>query len=316
MALPRQMFFNGPMDLQHLRSFVAIAEEGHLTRASERLFTSQPAISAQIKALEEELGVTLFDRTPRGMSLTPQGERLLDRARRILEDSEDLLRQARQLRGEVLGCLRIGLNTDARYLRVAELHALLRERHPRLELQFLPGMSVEHIAAVRVGKLDAAFISGDCGDERMSLLELDRTRLHVAAPGSWRERLENADLAELARQPWVQTSPDCIHFRLVEELFESHCCKPGNTLIADQEDALVSLVKSGAGLGVLRADEIERHGDDGSLFALPVELPALPLRMITLKKHRDQPPIRALFAALESVWGLEAARSEEDSTAI
>ena len=61
------------MELYHLRTFVTVAEEGHLTRASERLFTSQPAVSAHIKALEEELGVTLFDRTPRGMQLTPAG---------------------------------------------------------------------------------------------------------------------------------------------------------------------------------------------------------------------------------------------------
>ncbi|MCP5237554.1 MAG: LysR family transcriptional regulator [Zoogloeaceae bacterium] len=53
------------MELYHLRTFVTVAEEGHLTRASERLFTSQPAVSAHIKALEEELGVTLFERTPR-----------------------------------------------------------------------------------------------------------------------------------------------------------------------------------------------------------------------------------------------------------
>ncbi len=300
------------MDLQHLRSFVAVAEEGHLTRASDRLFTSQPAISAQIKALEEELGVTLFERTPRGMSLTPHGERLLGQARQILASSEDFLQQARQIRGDVLGCLRIGLNTDADYLRIPTLHALLRERHPHLELQFLPGMSVDNIAAVRVGKLDAAFISGDCNDSRMSLLTLDRTRLHIAAPGAWKERLRGMDIADLARQPWVQTSPDCIHFQLVEQLFGEHCCQPGSTLIADQEDALVSLVKSGAGLGILREDEIQRHSADGSLYALPIELLRLPLRMICLGKQRDQPLLRALFSALEAVWGLQA---DEDSSA-
>ena len=293
------------MDLQHLRSFVAVAEEGHLTRASDRLFTSQPAISAQIKALEEELGVTLFERTPRGMSLTPHGERLLDQARGILASSEDFLRQARRIRGDVLGCLRIGLNTDAEYLRVSELHALLRERHPHLELQFLPGMSSDNIAAVRVGKLDAAFISGDCPDARMSCLVLDQTRLHIAAPADWKSRLAGLDIADLAELPWVQTSPGCIHFQLVEALFKDHCCNPGSTLIADQEDALVSLVRSGAGLGILRDDELRRHSADGSLFGLPIELPRLPLQMIALRKHRDQPTLRALFDALRTVWGIE-----------
>ena len=299
------------MDLQHLRSFVAVAEEGHLTRASERLFTSQPAISAQIKALEEELGVTLFQRTPRGMSLTPHGERLLDQARGILASSEDFLRQAHQIRGDVLGCLRIGLNTDAGYLRVPELHALLRERHPHLELQFLPGMSSDNIAALRVGKLDAAFISGDCPDARMSGLLLDRTRLHIAAPASWRHRLADLDITGLARLPWVMTSPGCIHFQLIEALFRDHGCSPDSTLIADQEDALVSLVRSGAGLGILRDDELKRHNADGSLFGLPIELPRLPLQMITLQKHRDQPTLLALFDALRTVWQLEEQASDQ-----
>ena len=315
MAHARQILCNVRMDLQHLRSFVAVAEEGHLTRASERLFTSQPAISAQIKALEEELAVILFDRTPRGMKLTPHGERLLAQARAVLAGSEALLQQARQIRGDVLGCLRIGLNTDADYLRIPALHALLRERHPNLELQFQSGMSADNIAAVRVGKLDAAFISGACNDSRMSRLELDRTRLQIAAPGAWRQRLAGKGIAELAREPWVQTSPGCIHFQLVESLFSEHCCTPGSTLIADQEDALVSLVKSGAGLGIMRDDEIRKHSADGGLHALPIELPRLPLQIICLQKQRDQPGLRALFAALERVWGLVEDGRERSSGA-
>jgi len=63
------------MELYQLKTFVTVAEEGHLTRAAERLFTSQPAISAHIKSLEEELGVTLFHRTPKGMQLTTEGEK-------------------------------------------------------------------------------------------------------------------------------------------------------------------------------------------------------------------------------------------------
>ena len=73
------------MDLHHLRTFVAVAEENHLTRAAERLFVSQSAVSSHIKALEGELGVVLFHRTPKGMTLSREGERLLGRVRRILD---------------------------------------------------------------------------------------------------------------------------------------------------------------------------------------------------------------------------------------
>ncbi len=72
------------MDLNHLRSFVAVAKFGHLTRASEALHLSQPALSSHIKTLEEQFGVTLFERTPTGMTLTPSGRRLLVEAEQII----------------------------------------------------------------------------------------------------------------------------------------------------------------------------------------------------------------------------------------
>jgi len=76
------------VELRHLRYFVAIAEEGHVGRAAERLHVSQPSLSAQIHDLERELGATLFERTPRGMRMTPAGEKFLAHARRTLREAE------------------------------------------------------------------------------------------------------------------------------------------------------------------------------------------------------------------------------------
>ena len=122
------------MELTHLRTFVAVAEEAHLTRAAERLFTSQPAVSAQLKVLEETLGVSLFNRQPKGMKLTPAGERLLIQARTALEAAGALMEQARALRGETLGRLSLGINSDFDFLRLGEMTQSFNEQYSGIEL--------------------------------------------------------------------------------------------------------------------------------------------------------------------------------------
>lgn len=82
------------MSLTQIEYFVAVAEEGHVGRASRRLRVSQPPLSRQIRALEQELGVTLFDRTARGMTLRTEGRRFLTRARRVLEELGAARREA------------------------------------------------------------------------------------------------------------------------------------------------------------------------------------------------------------------------------
>src|SRR2546425_886255 len=89
------------MDFNRLRSFAAVAEAGHLTRAAEKLHLSQPALSAQIKALEDELDLTLFERTSTGMALTAAGKRLLAEADKILAASQTFEAEARALKGGV-----------------------------------------------------------------------------------------------------------------------------------------------------------------------------------------------------------------------
>jgi len=109
------------MELYQLKTFVAIAHEGSLTRAAERVFTSAPAVSAQLKALEDELGVKLFERTPRGMTLTDAGRRMLDEAERTLASATRMRSAAEQIRGAVQGMVRFGTVVDPVALRLGDV---------------------------------------------------------------------------------------------------------------------------------------------------------------------------------------------------
>ena len=116
------------MEFTHLRSFVAVAEHGHLTRAAETLHLSQPALSGQIKSLEENLGVSLFERHPSGMTLTASGKHLLTHARGILAAVQQLRHAASSLHLQPTGRLRIGTVLDASFLRVGHLLARPAEK--------------------------------------------------------------------------------------------------------------------------------------------------------------------------------------------
>ena len=106
------------MDYTRLRAFVTVAREGNLTRAAERLFLSQPALSLQLKRLQESLGVTLFERMPRGMRLTEAGRTLLPAAERSLNAVAEFRAAAVGLKGMVGGRLRVGTIVDPEFLRL------------------------------------------------------------------------------------------------------------------------------------------------------------------------------------------------------
>lgn len=292
------------MELYHLRTFVTVAEERHLTRAAERLFTSQPAISAHIKALEEELGLTLFERTPRGMQLTPAGAQLLERAQQALAAAQGFLHQARGMKGELMGTVRIGLNTDAEFLRLPELQARLVAAHPRLEIEYHAGRTGTNIPALRVGRLDVAFVSGDCDEPLLESCYLRDEELAVAVPDKLRGQTGAGDIAALARLPWVYTSPECSYYRSIQALFQAHGCEPVKAVMSEQEDALWAMIRLGQGLGIVRREHIDRPENAGHLHALALNLPPLPLHFAWLRKRANDPLVRALRTVVAEMWGV------------
>jgi DNA-binding transcriptional LysR family regulator len=160
------------MELRHLRYFVAIAEERSFTRAAERLWIAQPGLSAQIRRLEAELGVRLFDRHTRGVDLTAAGELFLERARVALAAAEVASATGRDLEAGVVGSLRLGVSTGPRWRGTsAVLERFTRERSG-VELTVLEGHGGTLWRDLRDRRLDAVVAPSTFGSADLRRLDL------------------------------------------------------------------------------------------------------------------------------------------------
>ncbi len=173
------------MDLRHLRHFVAVAEEGHITRAAARLGMQQPPLSQSIRALEDELELQLFRRKPRGVELTEAGRGLLDDAQAILAHVERALARAtRTARGEQ-GRIVVGFTSSAPFHPfVQRVIRLFRERHPLVSLVLEESGTGDLVDALRTERLDAAFIRSPVPEgEGIAVHELFKERMFPPLPG-------------------------------------------------------------------------------------------------------------------------------------
>jgi LysR family transcriptional regulator, hydrogen peroxide-inducible genes activator len=174
------------LKLKDLRYLVALADERHFGRAAQRSYVSQPTLSAQLKKLEEYLGVQLVERQPKQVTLTEAGQQIVSRARRILEASDEVLALARSHRDPLAGKLRIALlPTIGPYLlpRVArEIHKAL----PRLELQLYEYQTAPMLEKLSLGQLDLGILALPVDMEGLEARQLYAEPFALAIPAQHR----------------------------------------------------------------------------------------------------------------------------------
>lgn len=286
------------MDIAQLRTFVAVAREGSITRASELLHLSQPAVSAHIKAIEESLDLTLFERTPRGMRLTSDGQRLLLKAEQTLSAHRDLVAEATRIKGRLSGALRLGAGGRSNDGAIGRLLALLAERHPDVDVTLEHGTSLGVLAGLRSGTLDAGFYNeaGD-PDPDLATLEVSRFTIDVVAPPGVIALAEAPDWGALAELPWIYPTASACCGRTAESLFKAHHFRPRRILSVDREDVTRTLIASGVGVGLLHED---RALEAASRREVEIVFKA-PSRVSVLFAHlasRAQEPLLAAVAGL------------------
>src|SRR3954470_3857144 len=172
------------MELRHLRYFVAIAEERSFTRAAERLWVAQPGLSTQIRRLESELGVQLFERHTRGVDLTDAGELFLERARTALAAADAARSTGHDLEEGLVGSIRLGIVTGAGWPGTSALLGHFGRERPAVELTAVEAYGGTLLRDLRDGRLDAMIAPSEFGSADLPRVRLGREPwLLLTGPG-------------------------------------------------------------------------------------------------------------------------------------
>ncbi len=245
-----------PMELHQLRYFIAAAEELSITSAAKRLHLSQPALSRQILALEDELGVPLFQRLKKRIHLTDAGRFFLDRARQLVCDSETSIQQVRERFGDGKRTIRLGFLTIFLDDIVTPAVLALRRESPLTEVALFELSPRAQLDRLRDGEIDLAILGNLAEQDKASFSRrrLMRSPMEVVLPEdhqlSSRKRLK---LKELADEPFVSLSDAVFPGR---RLFLRSICResgfePRITNECDSLPLLLAAVASGSGVALL-----------------------------------------------------------------
>ena len=288
------------MELRQLRYLVALADERHFTRAAAREHIAQPALSQQIRRLEQEVGLALVERTTRRVTVTEAGQTLVARARRILSEVDSATAEMQALAGVRTGHVMVGTMHTMGPVDVSAALAVFHQRHPAVELTVREQSSEELAEMLRDDGLDLAFLSVT---ERMEshglgLHQLVSEELVVVLPRDHRLAARGTlRMAELAGEHFISYREGARLRELLTFAARHAGFEPQIKLESNESERIKRLVARDMGVAILPRSDAERPGTDLAMAALTE--PAL-RRDITLawREGRRLAPAAAEFLAL------------------
>jgi DNA-binding transcriptional LysR family regulator len=238
------------MELRHLRYVVAVAEELHFGRAAIRLRISQPPLSQQIRQLEEELGVKLFDRTKREVRLTDAGKQIVDEARQILSHVDHFVNVAARVGEGAIGHLSVAGPGGVNEILIDTLR-VFASRYPgvRIELQFMN--TALQIEALREKNIHVGFLNLPVNDSSLKLEIVRREPMCLAMPKAHPlSRYRRVPLAALADHPFILFARRCSPG--LHDLITTTCKNAGfsQNVVHEVDNVVASLTLVRAGLGL------------------------------------------------------------------
>ncbi|PON11782.1 hypothetical protein C2W62_43035 [Candidatus Entotheonella serta] len=289
-------------ELQHLRTFVAVAEVGSVTGAAKRLFLSPPAVSAHIQKLEDELQVPLFIRTSQGMEVTAQGQVLRAKAEQALQVAQNVVRQAAELQSQLHGRVTFGINASPQILRLAPIIEHLQAAHTGIDLALVHSATGKILESLRTAALDIGYVFGPVTDRALMAHHLGIIDLVIAVPRRFANQVPQAEWAHMAELPWLYSDVYCPFQEMIDACFAARGLRARRAVETNDEATKCDLVRAGLGLALLDRGEAGVLAAEGAAVIREPEPMPCDLSLVYAAQRADDALIQAVVASVCHIW--------------
>lgn len=293
------------MTLSELRFVVAVAKERNFRRASEKCYVSQPALSLAIKKLEEDLGVTIFERSRTDISPTPIGEKIIEQAIRALEEVNQIRAIAKQGNNQLSGAFRLGLIYSVGPYLLPEVIPILRETAPEMPLDIEENLTAVLETQLKGGVIDAAIIALPFEIPGINTLPLYDEQYVVMIPANhhWKDR-EHISAEELADENvLLLNSGHCYSHQVLEACPD--LSRKGQVLQGNSLETIRNMVASNLGITVLPSSAATERYTNPLVKVIPFSAPA-PMRRIALAWRKSYAREMAVNCVAEAIRAIRS----------
>ncbi len=262
------------MDFNKLQSFLVLAEVKNFTKAAELLYLSQPALTKQIQALENELGVTLFNRVGKSTFLTVEGEMLVNYAKQTIASYNNALEHIRQIQNLEEGTLNFGATNFIGSYLMPEIIAQFKEKYPKITINMTINQSSNILNKLHLNMLEFAFVSDYITQdtERYEIHKYKHDELQLIV--GRKHRLfgkKSCSLKDLKNEIYITKSPESSQYKFIDSLLKQENFDFENKLFIGQQEAIKESVIHNLGISFISTKAIERELKHGDLWTLKIE---------------------------------------------
>ncbi len=287
------------IDVRQLRAFVAVAQFGSFTRAAGCLNLSQPALSVQIQKLEDGLGVRLFDRNTRSVSLTRIGRELAPQLGRILGDLDAVVGDTRQLAQGQQGVVRLAVLPSYASGILPEIIAAFRRTNPQVSFVIRDVIASRVAELTRQEQVDLGIMGGALSDLDLEVLHRTQDHMHVIFPdGHKLGNLDSVTIDDIAPLPLVLMDPATSVRAIVDAAFKAAGRLPIVGAEATYMSTAVGMVRAGLGVAILPGSAMEVRAEQ-TLRSRPLNAAHFVRQVALIKRSgRTLPPVSESFALM------------------